>query len=285
MRLLVPSIAVATLLVSASSFADDAACLAAASKGQKLRNAHQLVEARDQLRVCAAAGCPGVVQSDCVTWLAEVDKQVPGAVAAAKNGSGVDLVDVKVTVDGKPFAAKLDGQALPIDAGAHTFHFEAPDGTSVDRQVIIKEGDKAQEVSVVLGAPAQSPSTSPGAVSAVAPEKSSTWRTAGWVLGGAGVVGLALGTVFGIVALSDKSSANCVNDVCNPGTLGGMKTMSAVSTTGFVAGGVFLAGGVGLILFAPKGSPDSAPPSAGAGVRVAPMVTANGGSLVAVGVF
>jgi hypothetical protein len=48
---------------------DKAACLDASSQAQSLRDAHKLVEARQKLRVCAQAACPGVVQRDCLSWL------------------------------------------------------------------------------------------------------------------------------------------------------------------------------------------------------------------------
>ena len=134
-----------TLLASSAALADGtpaapadtkAACLDAATKGQRFRDTHKLVEAREQLRVCAAAQCPGVVQTDCANWLAEVDKALPSVVLAAKNGAGGDLVDVRVSVDGQPLVAKLDGQAVPMNAGLHTFHFEGTAGV-VDQQVVV----------------------------------------------------------------------------------------------------------------------------------------------------
>jgi hypothetical protein len=89
----------------------------------------------------------------------------------AKNAAGSDLVDVKVTVDGAPLATKLDGLAVDVDPGAHTFAFEAPDGR-VEQKVVITEGGKAQRVSVAFGAPGTAPvvTTTPGTgVAASAP--------------------------------------------------------------------------------------------------------------------
>ncbi len=293
-----------TLLVTATALAQDkAACVNAAAKGQKLRNAHQLVEARDQLRICAAAGCPSVVQSDCVTWLADVEKSIPGVVVTAKNAAGADLIFVKVTVDGQPLLSKLTGQATEMDAGPHLFHFESADAT-LDQQVLVREGVKDQPVSVVLtpagAAPAvvpapapvspavaaeasPSPPATPPAVPPEAPppaSPSSPLRTVGWVVGGVGAAGLVVGVVSGIIAVSDKSAANCTGDVCQ-GSVSGVKSAALASTVGFVAGGALLAGGVGLIVFAPRSS--SAPTTTG--VRVLPMVMANGGQLVAAGSF
>jgi hypothetical protein len=268
-------------LLSGTAFASNAsadapACLAAATRAQQLRRAHQLLESRDQLRICAAAVCPSVVQGDCATWLAEVEKALPGVIVSAKNRAGVDLIDVKVTVDGEPFLTRLDGQTKVMNAGAHIFHFEASDGSSVDQQVLVREGDKSQTVAVILGAAV------PGAATAPEPKSSqpSVWRTVGWVAGGVGLAGIVVGAISGIVAVSDKSAAHCTSDVCDPGTVSGIKTAANVSNVGWIAGGVLLAGGVGLVIFAPRDSTAST-----SGVRLVPAMTASGGQLVIGGAF
>ena len=264
-------------LVTAGAHADDrAACLDAASMGQTLRNAHKLVEAREHLRVCAAAGCPAAVQTDCASWLADVERAVPSVVVTARSGAGQDLVDVKVSMDGQPLVAKLDGQAVQLDAGPHTFHFVGADGTTLDQTVIVKEGLKYQAIAVVLGAvPApQLPATPPDATGS-----SSPWKTVGWVVGGIGVAGLGVGAAFGVIALGDKSSAHCDSgNVCDPGTTGGIKSAALVSDIGWIAGGALFAGGAALILFAPKAGHEAT-----TGVRVAPVLGARGGEIVAAG--
>ena len=275
--LLLPSALVAT-----AAFADDkAACLDAASKGQRFRDTHKLVEAREQFRICAAAQCPGVVQSDCANWLADVDKTLPSVVLTAKNRAGADLAEVKVSVDGQPLVSKLDGQAVTMNAGTHTFHFEGADGTVLDQQVLVKEGEKNQAVAAVLGAaPAPAPPSLQGAESLPSSGgRSRPWKTVGWVLGGAGVVGLGVGTAFGIVAIGDKHAAHCnVNNLCDPGTVSGIKSAALVSDVGWIAGGALLAWGAALVLLAPRERHEPA-----AGVRLAPVVTARGGELVAGG--
>jgi hypothetical protein len=280
-----PGLLLGAALVPGLAMADDkAACLDAAAKGQRLRGAHQLVEAREQMRACAAAQCPAVVQTDCARWLDEVEAALPTVVVAAKNGSGVDLFDVKVSVDGKLVASKLDGQGAAMNAGPHTFHFEGADGTSVDQQVMIKEGEKNQVVSVVLGAsPAAAPGPAglPATVPETAPATSSPLRTVGWVLGGAGMVGLGVGAVFGLVAMSDKNAAHCVDNLCDPGKASGIKSAALVSDIGWIAGGVLLATGAGLVLFAPSGHAESAAGTASAqgaaALRVTPVAIAGGG--------
>jgi hypothetical protein len=264
---------VAAGLMAAPSRADDkAACLDAASKAQSLRDAHKLVEAREQLRACAAARCPAVVQNDCATWLVEVERALPTVVLAAKNTAGADLVDVRVSVDGDPLLSKLEGQALAMNAGPHTFHFAGADGTSLDSRVVVKEGEKNQTVSVVLGAAAQStPAVPAGGAGAPSPLK-----TVGWVLGGAGVVGLGVAAAFGVKALSDKNAAHCMNNECDPGTSSGIKSAALTSDIAWAAGGVLVATGLALVVLSPSGGGRESATS----VSVVPLATATGGRLV-----
>lgn len=268
------------------AFADEkAACIDAASKGQSLRDAHKLVEARDAFRICARQLCPSIVQGDCGGWLNEVQKSVPTVVVTAKDGSGKDLVSVKVTVDGQPLLATLDGQAVETDPGVHAFHFEAAEG-SLNQQVLVKEGEKNQAVAVMLGkAPASATLTPPSAAGSQPPPATGEpprsggngpWKTIGWVVGAAGIAGLGVGTAFGLEALGDKNSVCGSSTVCGP--LGPTRSAALGSDIGFIAGGVLLASGAALVLFAPSGNHSS-----GSAILVAPSLVATGGSVLVEG--
>jgi hypothetical protein len=267
-----------------------AACLDASNQAQTFRDAHKLLEARAQLRICAQQGCPSVVQKDCLTWIDSVEASLPTVVVTAKDGAGRDLVDVKVTADGQPLTTKLVGDAIPMNPGAHSLHFETADGATLDQQIVVREGIKNQSVAVVLGKAAPAALAAPGTAAPVpagAPPapvdtppadttSSSTWRTVGWVVGGVGIVGLGVGTVFGFMAMSDKSSADCnAAGVCLTGQLNSANSAATVSTVGLIAGGVLLAGGAALVLFAPRG--DAA---AGASLKLAPLVGSRDGGVV-----
>jgi hypothetical protein len=235
---------------AAVSRADEKAeCLDAASKGQILRDEHKLVEARDAFRMCARQQCPSMVQRDCSGWLDAVEDAVPTIVISAKDPAGGDLVHVRVSIDGALALTALDGQSMTIDPGTHEFHFELADGTAADQQVVVAEGAKSKQVWVVLGR-----ASVPAARAAVPPptRTSSGWKTLGWVAEGVGLGGLAVGAAFGIVAISDKSSANCVAGMCDAGPLSRARTAAAVSTVGFIAGGILAATGLGILIFAPR---------------------------------
>jgi hypothetical protein len=109
----------------------------------------------------------------------------------------------------------------------------------------------------------------PPAPPAAAPSSpGSTQRVLGVVTAGVGLAGIAVGSVFGVIAkghLSDAgphcSGTEC--DVTGVPALSDARSAATVSTVGFIAGGALLAGGVVLYLVAPHGSP-------GTGLLVSP---------------
>jgi hypothetical protein len=141
----------ASLTVATVAQADDKqACNDAYRQAQVLRNDHKLVEAREQLRVCAGGSCPGFIAKDCSDWLKTDESKTPSVVLAAKSPAGADLFDVKVTMDGAPLSSKLDGLAIDVDPGPHTFAFDAPEGHA-EQKIVVAEGAKAQRVAVTFG--------------------------------------------------------------------------------------------------------------------------------------
>ena len=289
-----PSLLLVVALVSttaAHAGADDrAACLEASEQGQRLRNANKLVEASEQLRACARRECPAVVQSDCATWLGEVQRDMPTVVVTARDAAGVDRIDVRVSVDGVPFATQLDGGARPVNPGAHVFHVELADGTSVDQRVVVREGEKNQPIAATLGTPAPGPAaTSPALLPAPPPPPlpppprgeagtarapgGSSQRTLGLALGGVGLVGIAAGAVAGLVAIGAKnqqlgtcaSSTNCPHHDAALSDHGTATTSATTSTVAFAAGAASLAAGLVLYLTAPSGAVVQVSPQIGAG--------------------
>lgn len=195
-------------VIPSSARADEAArCSDAADKGQELRDAHRLVEARELLRVCAQSLCPLVIQKECSKWLEGVESSLPTVVVSARDARGAQVVNVTVTVDGRPFAALLDGQARPIDPGVHTFHFERQ-GQSVEQQVAVREGERNQSITVVLDAPGGG--APPAALASLEPQEQRAipWKATGWAVGAVGIVGLGVGTVFGLLATSEKEPSS-----------------------------------------------------------------------------
>jgi hypothetical protein len=188
-------------------------------------------------------------------------------------------------MDGKVLLDKADGRAVEVNPGTHTFTFEAADGTKTDLQVVVAEGQKNERVEATIGkpqkaatalpappaftsaaptpaAPAAPPSTS--AESAPAQSSPGPWNALGIVTTGVGVVGLAIGTVFGVQASSKKSSAGCnSNSVCQTqadvDTLHDAHNAGDLSTVFFVVGGALAAAGITMWAIAPHGPVNVAP--------------------------
>jgi hypothetical protein len=290
----------ALLAVPAPAHAADptmADCLGASETSIKLRRDHHLREARQQLLVCAALNCPLEVRSECERRLVAVNSSIPTLVFEAKDAAGNDLSAVTVTMDGKPLADRLEGTALSLDPGSHSFHFETAGQTPIDKSFVLHEGEKDRRERIAFGAGTAPAIPAGGAVAPVTAVKgdeastpaagadkgsaSSSWgplKTVGVIVGGAGIVGIGIGAAFGLMAASDKNNANCdPNGYCSAGPLSDAHSHANVSTVGFVAGGVLVAAGLGLVIFAPR---------AGAGsVQVAPTVGAGSGGLVVGGAF
>ncbi|MBX3222925.1 MAG: hypothetical protein KF795_20610, partial [Labilithrix sp.] len=215
---------------------------------------------RGELLTCLRSGCKDWMVADCSRWLPEVEARIPTVVFSARNTARRDLIDVRVTTaDGKELASRLDGRMLETEPGEHTFVFVTPEGAQVERHVLVREGEKAQSVAAVFEAPAEELAALAPATGATAPAadrgaktSTSTLQYIGYGAAGAGVIGLGVGAVFGISALMKKGDANCdASGECDEPHLSDAVSAARTATIGFIAGGVLLAGGVSLVLFAP----------------------------------
>jgi hypothetical protein len=247
-------------------------CVSANERAQDLRRAAQLREAKKDLAVCMSESCPAPVREDCAARLSEVDAAMPSLVFVAKDRAGNDLSAVLVTMDGLPFADNLDGTAVAVDPGEHKFIFEGEGLPATEKVVVVHEGDKSRHVNVVLGGTAGDVS-SDSQDGLFAPKNR---QTIGIALGGAGALGVVIGTVFGIAAKStyDHAWNECMQDArgCTAQGVSDGKAahdQATVSTVSFVMGALLLAGGAALYFTAPK------VPT----VAVGPRVSATGASV------
>jgi hypothetical protein len=263
-------------------------CLSATEAAPKLRASHKLREARKQLLVCAAPTCPAEIRADCTHGIDEVNATLPTVVFTVKSGTGQELSAVKVTMDGEVVAQQLDGSALTLDPGSHSFKFEMAGQAPVTQTFILHEGDKGRRETVVMGsapsagpvavvpvpvaaAPVVAPPPPPPPVVLPPPPPETTaavnasgamsgQRVLGIVVGSVGVAGLAVGGIFGGLAASSYSTANneCPSHSgCSPQAMNdrsSASTLASVSTAGIIAGGVLVVGGLTVFLTAPKHS-------------------------------
>jgi len=199
-------------------------CVDANTRAQGLRHDGKLGEAREQLKICADASCPGLVRDDCTQLLDDLDRAQPTIVFDVKDADGHDLTDVQVVVDGHPFADRLDGVALAADPGAHTFTFTATGRPQVVQQVVVREGEKNRRESIVLkGLESREANQVPGArppprvlPARAPPEGIGGQRMGALIVGAAGVAALGAGGALALVARSksDDSDALCPGTRC-----------------------------------------------------------------------
>jgi len=180
-------------------------------------------------------------------------------------------------------------EPLLVDPGEHVFVTQAPGGTAIEQRATLKRGEQ-QRLELLLGATAAAPAGSeqplpptpspglesdgsegpPAAGSAdagVADDAGSSQRTWGWVLGGLGVAGVAVGAVTGAVVLSDADviKSHCPEPkTCDPEAMDDVNRakdhadkFGTVATIGFAAGLSLVAAGAVLLLTAPSKPPAS----------------------------
>jgi hypothetical protein len=162
------------------------------------------------------------------------------------------------------------GSALPVDPGVYNVMVSAPDRATTSTSVTVAEGANAV-VEVRAGAPS-------GALGGQGEKPSgASSRTAGWIMGGIGVAGLAVGSVAGILTLGHKSTVddNCdANKVCNPTGYDAAqsgKTLGLITTTGLVVGAVGL--GLGAYFLLSSGPGEAHTAIAAGAVRGVPGVS------------
>lgn len=167
--------------------------------------------------------------------------------------------------DGKEQPTATLGEALPVDPGAHEAIALATGHSPERRVVTLTEGQTADIVIEFVREPVVSvrggdaPLLDANAPADAEPARASSGRrTAGFVVGGVGIVGLAAGGVLGIVTTvkaggaADDVSGNAARDAAR-----------STQTAALLVAGVGVAGlGVGLVLVAtaPKTRSGQAPP-------------------------
>ncbi len=158
----------------------------------------------------------------------------------------------EVRVDGALVPPSDD--ARPLDPGSHTVVATAPGRTPFTRAVTARAGETIEVTIPEL--------VDPNPPRAMEAPRSSSGRTVAVGLAGVGLAGVVVGSIAGAMALSQRSDAerDCAKDVYQfrcPTQAGtdawnGAQTAGNVSTVGFVAAGVALAGAAVLWVLSPS---------------------------------
>jgi hypothetical protein len=216
-----------------------AECVSAHGEAQRLRRAGQLRETRAQLLVCANPSCPEPVTAECIPWLADVERALPTVVFEARLADGGDAIDVTVFVDGEKVEDKLDGRATAVNPGAHAIRFVPASGAAtVERRVVVAEGEKTRVIRVDLPSAALLAPVPPPVVteSSHGPH----WMT--YVLGGVSVASLGGYAAFGLKGNAERNDLDPGgSEHCKPSC---NATQTAATRNDYTAANVFL--GVGI---------------------------------------
>jgi hypothetical protein len=231
------------------------------------RTASAWAEYREAIPLARAAGSKA--RLDLATERAQaLQERLSTLTIRAMSGEDLDP-HLEVRRDGVALQSAELGSPIPVDPGEHVIEAVAPGKQAWTSKIQV--AGEAAKVSVEIpklqatGEAATttdvaSVTTSPGNTPPPSDKPSgSAQRVTGLVFGGVGVVGLGLGTFFGLQASSKWSDAKdkCADYPYGCGAEGADLRSSAqsaatVSTVAFVAGGALLAAGVVLYFTAPS---------------------------------
>jgi hypothetical protein len=298
--------ALAVAAWSPGARADDAAlsaCISANETSIQRRSEHRLLDARTQALKCATDACPALLRDACKHRVEQVNAVLPSIVFAVKDPSGSDVA-VKVTMDGRPVEGQ-QGTAIAADPGEHTFVFAAAGQPPIEKNFILREGDKDRREPIVIGAvPAQGPTTEVTAPAVTTPLVPSTpgadagtsrWssqKTYALVAAGIGVAGVGVGAVFGLMAQSSwnhsktecSSPADCPQRAQAVSDHDSASSSATAATIALIAGGAAIVAGAVLWLTAPRVDAAGVTTSTGS-LGVAPCASPSNAGVVLRGTF
>jgi hypothetical protein len=186
-------------------------CISASEQGQELRDDGNYRRAREAFSACARETCPPLVRRDCAHWQAELEEAWPSVIVSAKDSGGKDLADVRVLLDGEPFASRLDGKPIHVDPGEHVLRCEAQGFPAAEQHVVVRAGEKNRVIDVQMGLAAQSGAPSAPEEGAARGRAESGFalggrRTSALVFGALAVAAFGTEAYFGLSGLSDRNA-------------------------------------------------------------------------------
>ena len=176
-------------------------CVAAADRGQLLRDEGKLKASRAELAGCGGEACPTVVRRECIRWLEEISGRIPSVILTPRDASGKDLPSARLVLDGRPVDAAGIGRALELDPGPHTLTAEMPGRERAQESFVLKERKRDRLVTIVLRAPNEG----------AKPER--RVPVLSWILGGVAVAG---GVGFGVFWARGMDQVGDLRATCSP---------------------------------------------------------------------
>ncbi|WP_437734613.1 hypothetical protein [Sorangium sp. So ce1335] len=206
-----------------------------------------------------------------------------------------------IRVGGSDIPAAALGTPIPIDPGTHQVEATAQ-GYAV-WSTTVQVGDSADLKTIAIPklqpAPAPEKAAAPqgpavGGADSGGSSGGEGLRTAGFVIGGAGVAVLGVGAVFGALASgqasdAEKDPALCPNKQCTPlgrEEIDAAETKALLSTIGFGVGIAALGAGAILVLTSGPSRTEGARAASGrVQARVVPLIAPDGGGVGVLGKF
>ena len=233
-------------------------CSEAYYAAQVLRDEGKLEEALLVANLCAREVCADFIRIDCNAWKSEIEAGLAQAaeaqratvVVAASDCDGGALPDATITLDGKPWIARVDGRPREVPPGAHVLEARV-DGAEPQRRAIeVRPGEKGQRVAFTF-------------------ELRSAWlRGDGpspWIVGGVGLAALVSGAITGGLVLdayaTTQDECDDATRTCSPAGLEAQdrgQILGPVTTGLFVGGGLLVGAGVAWMLLDPADTPAEA---------------------------
>lgn len=239
-------------------------CLDAHRSAQELKQNGKLLEAQDHLRVCSSASCPGVVITDCGSWIADLEQTTPSMIFEIRL-DGKEALEAKVLVDGQPVHDRA--HAHKVNPGRHAVRVELSPFDAHEEDVVLAEGQRMRLISVEFSAKPRE--SGPSAASASTPPKLLVRPTPGIVypLVALGVVGLgSFGTFTYLGTMEqDELEETCAPN-CSDERMKRMKLWYAIGDISAGVGAAALLGATIVYLARPMREVDRAASSFSLGV-------------------
>jgi len=178
--------------------------------------------------------------------------------------------DAVVRADGEPIERASLTAPFAVDPGDHLFEVVLPDGRRSEQAASVRKGEQRRvtlsvpgaAVADAVNASGPAPVASPGPRES-RPSSPSSFRTWTWISGGIGATGIVVGSVAGVVALTNKTTAgsSCGTGGLSAGQCTSQQGVDAgnaahrwadIATVGFGVGAAGLATAVVLWLLAPS---------------------------------
>lgn len=222
------------------------------------KTASAWAEYREAIPAARAAGSPE--REDLARSRSEALESRLSTLTIRLMGEGHGTVEVRR--DGLLVDRAVLSTAIPVDPGTHEITAQAPGHAVFQTKVEVgTDGDQVEVQVPPLSSTTEAPADNQDAI--VKDDGARTGRaqrTWGVVAASVGVVGLGVGTAFGIIALNKwgKVKDGCLDYPynCSPSAVdlqSSARTSGTVSTVGFIVGAVGLVAGGVLWFTAPKG--------------------------------